>query len=81
MVQPGTPVPPSRQLAALIRRQIKTGELVQGDRIPSRADLAERHQVALVTATKAVKILINEGLVYTVPGFGTFVGPPGPEDA
>lgn len=73
MVQHGTPVPPSRQLAALLRERIKTGELARGDRIPSLVTLSQEHGVAVVTVQKAMKILRDEGLIETVPSYGTFV--------
>jgi GntR family transcriptional regulator len=81
VVHHGSSVPESRQLAAILRRKIRSGELARGARLPSRADLADQYDIASVTATKAVKILIRDGLVYTEPSYGTFVGPPpSPDD-
>jgi len=73
VVQHGTSVPPSRQLAALIRDQIASGELAPGAALPSIVKLAEIHHVATATVTKALRILKNEGLIESVPGYGTFV--------
>lgn len=73
MVQHGTPVPVSRQLAALIRDQIASGELAPGSALPSILKLAEEHHVATATVTKALRILKAEGLIESVPGYGTFV--------
>ena len=72
-VQRGTPVPPSRQIAAIWRERIQRGELAAGARIPSRIDLAAEHGVSPETAAKAVRILRDEGLVEVVPGYGVFV--------
>jgi DNA-binding GntR family transcriptional regulator len=73
MVQHGTPVPPSQQLAALLRDQIESGELAPGTALPSIVKLAGEHQVATATVTKALRILKAEGLIKAVPGYGTFV--------
>jgi GntR family transcriptional regulator len=73
MVQHGTPVPESRQLAALLRTQIETGELPPGTRLPSILSLAGEHGVASATVVKALKILKDEGLIESVAGYGTFV--------
>lgn len=73
MIRRDTPVPPSRQLAALIRAQIDAGELAPGERIPSILSLAETHEISPVTVRKGLQILKDEGLLFTVNGYGTFV--------
>jgi DNA-binding GntR family transcriptional regulator len=75
-----TSVAESRQLARIITRQIERGTLTRGMRIPSLKDLAETYEIAPVTAAKAIRHLKDEGLVYTVPSLGTFVGPPPDDD-
>lgn len=72
MVQHGTAVPPSRQLAALLRAQIKSGEIPPGGKLPSIIALASEHHLATGTVRKALAILADEGLIQTVPGYGTF---------
>lgn len=72
-VERGTPVPPSRQIANLLREQIASGELPPDARLPSRLQLAAEHGVSQETAAKAVRILRDEGLVFAVPGYGVFV--------
>jgi DNA-binding GntR family transcriptional regulator len=74
MVTRGTPQPPSRQLAALLRAKIESGELAPGTALPSIVALATEHQVATNTVQKALRILKDEGLIVSVPGYGTFVG-------
>ena len=73
VVERGTAVPPSRQLAALLRDQIASGELAAGSMLPSIARLAQEHEIATNTVRKALRILKNEGLIETVVGYGTFV--------
>jgi GntR family transcriptional regulator len=72
-VQRGTPVPPSRQIAADLRDMIASGELPPESQIPSRLQLAGQYAVSQETVAKAIRILRDEGLVFTVPGYGTFV--------
>jgi len=73
MVQRGRPQPPSWQLAALLRDQIKSGELPPGSTLPPIVTLATEHGVTTNTVQKALRILKDEGLVTSVPGYGTFV--------
>jgi DNA-binding GntR family transcriptional regulator len=61
------------QLAALLREQIRSGELAPRSRVPSLTDLAAEHGVADMTVRKALRVLIDEGLIETRPGRGTFV--------
>ena len=62
---------PRQQAARIIRERIEAGEL--GPKLPSIMALAEEIGVAPNTVAKALKILKAEGLVYGVPGRGTFV--------
>lgn len=79
-------LPPYARIAAELRRRIETGELRPGDRVPSTRAVTQRWGVAMATATKALAVLRQEGLVRPVPGVGTVVcavpraprTPPGP---
>lgn len=73
-MQHGGPVPPSQQIAAIIRGQIESGQLQPDDKIPSYVDLAATYGVSAETAAKAVRRLRDEGLVVIVPSYGAFVG-------
>ena len=73
MIRRGIPQPPSRQLAALLRAKIQSGELAPGDALPSIVALATEHGLTTNTVQKALRILKDEGLVESVPGYGTFV--------
>lgn len=72
-VQRGTSVPPSQQIAADLREKIASGELPPDSKIPSHIKLSHQYDVSPETAAKAVRILRDEGLVFTVSGYGTFV--------
>lgn len=64
---------PSQQIAANLRQEIRSGELVEGDRLPSTKQLMERYGVAYQTARQAVATLRTEGLVDSKMGSGVFV--------
>lgn len=62
-----------KQVHAEIRRQIRDGELVVDDRVPSVVQLQERYGIAIATAQKVIVGLRNDGLVRTEPGMGSYV--------
>jgi DNA-binding GntR family transcriptional regulator len=72
-VQRDTSVPPSQQIAAILRDRISAGTYPPDTRIPSRLQLASEFSVSPETAAKAVRILRDEGRVKVVPGYGVFV--------
>ncbi|MEU8195444.1 GntR family transcriptional regulator [Microbispora amethystogenes] len=64
------------QIAEIIREQIQRGDLAPGRPIPSEAAIQSEFGVARTTARRAVHMLREEGLIYTVQGEGTFVAAP-----
>jgi GntR family transcriptional regulator len=72
-IDPLGPVPPYRQIAAIIKRRIVSGQYPPDTRIPTESELVEAYEVARSTARRAVAVLRDEGLVYTVPARGTYV--------
>ena len=64
-----------KQLAALLRAQIASGQLQPGSRIPSLVDLAAEHDLSVITIRKAIAALVSEGTLVPYPGRGTFVRP------
>ena len=73
MLDKDAPLPLSRQLAALIRSEIESGQRLPGSRLPSIGQLAAEHSIATATVVKALRILKEEGLVTGSTGHGTFV--------
>jgi DNA-binding GntR family transcriptional regulator len=51
-----------------LRRQIIDGTLAPGERLPSRAKLAEQHHVSENVVRRAVDVLMAEGLITTRTG-------------
>ncbi|MER6268289.1 GntR family transcriptional regulator [Streptomyces sp900105755] len=74
-----TGVVPSRHhdIADDLRRQITTGRIQPGERLPSEAGLADRYKVSTVTLRNALAVLQGEGLVEKIHGKGNFVRCPG----
>ncbi len=67
--------PSYRQLADQIRAAIASGEYAPDDPIPSLRQLTGQTGLAQATVQHAIRILVADGVVYTVSGRGTFVTP------
>jgi GntR family transcriptional regulator len=65
--------PLSRQIADDLRQSIKSGALAPGALLPSEREMIQRYGTSKSTASKAVALLVAEGLVRTELGRGTFV--------
>ena len=61
------------RVAASLRRQIARGELRPREKLPSIAEMAERHAVSVITVRQAIELLEGEGLIQRFQGRGTFV--------
>ena len=72
-IDPDGEVAPYLQLAAILRARIESGDLAPGTRLPSIVGLSEEYHVARVTAHKALRMMVDEGLAVVSPGRGTFV--------
>lgn len=62
-----------KQLAGQLRAAILAGEITS--RLPSAVDIAQAADVNVLTARKALRLLVAEKLAYVEPGLGTFVAP------
>lgn len=67
------PVPPYLQLADILGSKILSGEFAPGQQLPSVERLQQEYGLARGTVRKAVRVLRDEGLVYVVTGWGTYV--------
>lgn len=65
-----------RELAALLRERITSGQLRPGARIPSEQDLRQAYGVARETARSAMRELVAEGLIVVRHGYPSFVAVP-----
>ena len=74
--EPKTGRPKYAQFAGRLRRQIETGELKPGDRLPSFAQMLARHGLGQGTVERMYGLLEQEGLVVREPNRGTYVAEP-----
>jgi len=70
------PAPKYQQVYAALRREIQSGRLATGARLPSEADLVKRFGASRITVGRAVRDLQLAGLVERRAGSGTFVAMP-----
>jgi DNA-binding GntR family transcriptional regulator len=63
------------QLVNILRNQIDSGKFRPGERLPSESQLCKLYHVSPMTVRRAINILLQEGLVSTTQGRGTFVKP------
>lgn len=68
--------PKYQQIADRLRAQIGSGALEPGQRLPSEPDLAAEYDASRNTVRLAIALLINQGLVVSRQGLGTFVVEP-----
>jgi len=60
-------------------RDIESGQLKSGDKVPSETQLAKAFNASRMTANRALKELTEENRILRVQGVGTFVAKPKPE--
>ena len=63
------------QLAGIVRRMIDSGTLRHLDPVPSESSLVQTYGVSRDTVRRTMALLREEGVVFTVPHRGTYVGP------
>jgi GntR family transcriptional regulator len=61
------------QLKEQIIDAIARGDLAPGDQIPSQRLLCERYGMSHMTVRRAISELLNEGVLYAIPGKGLYV--------
>src|SRR5262245_29184268 len=67
-----------RLIAEQIRRRIVTGELLPGQRLPTRRELNTRFGAGPMTVQRALDRLLRDGFVVAAGRRGTFVSPQPP---
>lgn len=69
------PVPLYMQVARQLRAQIASGELAEGERIPSQREMMQHWRISMQTASKVIGALKTEGLAIPSVGRDTVVAP------
>lgn len=66
-------VPIYEQIKEQIKNQIMTGELAEGDALPSMRVLAKELKISIITTKRAYEDLEKDGFIYSIMGKGSFV--------
>ena len=61
------------QIEEQIKSQIISGELSEGDALPSMRVLAKELKISLITTKRAYEDLERDGFIYSIIGKGSFV--------
>ena len=72
-------VPIYAQITEQIRAKILSGELKEGEMLPSIRLLAKELRISVITNKRAYEDLEQAGFLYTLPGKGSFVAAQNPE--
>lgn len=70
-------LPAYRRLTEQLRGELADGVYDDGVRLPTEAELSRDHAVSRQTVRRAMQDLVSDGVVYRVPGRGTFAVPDG----
>lgn len=70
---PEGPEPQYLKVKNHLREGISAGRWVPGDLLPSEAELTQRFSVSRMTVNRALRELLQEGMIERVQGVGTFV--------
>ncbi len=66
-------VPLYLQLRNILLKRINTGELSPHERLPSERELVQQFGISRMTVRRTLQDLVQEGILYTRVGKGTFV--------
>jgi DNA-binding GntR family transcriptional regulator len=69
--------PAYQTLREQLRDDIAAGRYSGGARLPTESELVEQHGLSRQTVRRAFQDLVAEGVVYRVPGRGTYASDPG----
>lgn len=73
--------PRYEKVKAFLLARIGSGELKQGERLPSENELVAALGISRMTVNRALREMTDSGLLVRVQGVGTFLAPPKPHAA
>jgi GntR family transcriptional regulator len=79
IISNSSPDPIYEQISRQVKAQIISGDLAEGQVLPSIRRLAHDLQISVITTKRAYDELEKEGFINTVGGKGTFVAVQNPE--
>lgn len=68
--------PGYRRVAGFLRQEIARGRWAEDEPLPTDSEVGAEFGISRQTVRRAYLDLVNEGLVFRVPGRGTFITPP-----
>jgi len=74
-------LPPYRRIASDLREQIKRGDYLPGQQVPSVTQLCDTYSVTKNTARRALRLLKEQGWIVVEQGWGSFVADELPADS
>jgi GntR family transcriptional regulator len=69
-------VPAYMQIVNILKAQIAEGKYLPGDRLPPESELCKCYQVSPMTVRRSINMLIDQRVVSTIQGSGTYVKGP-----
>ncbi|MFF3817244.1 GntR family transcriptional regulator [Streptomyces bluensis] len=79
LVERDAPEAPFVQLAGILRARLRRGDWKTNRAIPSENVLADHYGLSRPTVRRAIAALVEDGMVYAIPGRGTYVAEQNPE--
>ena len=61
------------QIKSQIKEKVLSGELTEGDALPSMRQLAKDLHISVITTKRAYEELEKEGFIYSIVGKGSFI--------
>lgn len=62
-----------KDVADKVRKEIRKGNYPNNGQLPNQNELAKQYDTSRVTIKKALDLLSNEGLIFSIQGSGTYV--------
>lgn len=72
MLDHNSPLPLYYQLYEILKRQIETGEIAYGEKLPSESEMMQDYGIGRLTVRGALSQLVNMGYLEKMHGKGTF---------
>lgn len=66
-------IPIFARIAEGIKDHILTGDLKEGEQLPSTTQISKEYDINIATVNKAFNVLVAEGIVFKKRGIGMFV--------
>jgi DNA-binding GntR family transcriptional regulator len=64
-----------KEVSEAIIVEIKSGDLLPGDKLPTEKELIKTYATSKMTIRKSIDYLREKGIVYSIKGSGAFVAP------